>query len=113
MGNADVEGSLDDATRRVVELLAPLGPVVSRPLLGTRGLYLEDRVFGLVSGGRVYFRTCDMTKPRYQGAGAEPLRLPSLDGQPIEMRYHSVPRHVLEDRDTACAWAYEALAAAT
>lgn len=110
MGTADVEGSLDDATRRVVDLLAPLGPVVCRSLLGTRGLYLEDRVFGLVADGRAYFRTSDATLPKYLRADAEPLRL-SVDGeQPVEMEYHAVPNHVLADRDLACAWAYEALA---
>lgn len=109
MGTADVDGSLDDATRRVVDLLAPLGPVVCRPLFGTRGLYLEDRVFGLVADGRTYFRTSDATLAKYVRADAEPLRL-SVDGQePVEMQYHAVPTHVLADRDLACAWAYEAL----
>lgn len=109
MGTADVEGTLDDATNRMVELLAPLGPVVCRPLFGTRGLYLEERVFGIVAHGRAYFRTTSTTVHKYRRAGAEPLRLPGADGSPVEMPYLTVPDDVLADRDVACAWAYEAL----
>jgi DNA transformation protein len=84
--------------------------VVARSLLGTWGLYLEDRIFGLVNDGVVYFRTSDATISRYVAAGCRPYRYQRNDGSSTVMPYHEVPSSVLEDPDLACAWAYEAAA---
>ena len=88
-------------------LLAPLGPVVPMPLLGTCGLYLEDSVFGLVSDGIVYFRTCPRTLPKYEQSGARQFVYLLDDGTELAMDFHAVPGYVLESADIACAWAYE------
>lgn len=106
------DGRLDEATRHVVELLSPMGPISARRLFGTWGLYLEDRIFGIVHGGTVYFRTNDATVARYREAGAQPFLYRRADGRSTVMRYHEVPAEVLEDSDLACAWAYEAAALA-
>ena len=101
-------GSLDEATRHVIEQLSPMGPVSARRLFGTWGLYLEDRIFAIVHGGVVYFRTNDATVGRYREAGAQPFMYRRADGRSTVMQYHEVPADVLEDSDLACAWAYEA-----
>jgi DNA transformation protein len=101
-------GSLDEATRHVVELLSPLGPISARRLFGTWGLYLEDRIFAIVHGGIIYFRTNGDTVSRYHDAGSQPFLYRRADGRSTVLQYHEVPAHVLEDGDIACAWAYEA-----
>ncbi len=108
---SELDETIDAATRNVMEFLAPIGPVVARPLFGTQGLYLEDRIFGLVAEGRTYFRTTEVTAGRYVGSGSKPFEYQRQDGERTVMGYHEVPAHVLEDRDLACAWAYEAAAA--
>jgi DNA transformation protein and related proteins len=108
---SDVEDTIDGATRGLIELLAPIGPVVAKRLFGTWGLYLEDRIFGLVDDGRTYFRTSDATIQRYVAAGSRPFVYRRSDGFGTVMEYHEVPAEVLADRDLACAWAYEAAGA--
>lgn len=103
-------GTLDEATRRIMELLSPMGPVSARRLFGTWGLYLEDRIFAIVHGGIVYFRTNEDTVGRYHAAGAQPFLYRRADGRSTVLQYHEVPAEVLEDSDLACAWAYEAAA---
>lgn len=104
------DDQLDETTRHAMELLSPLGPVSARRLFGTWGLYLEDRIFGLVHDGVVYFRTNATTVGRYEHYGAQPFMYRRADGQRTVMQYHEVPAGVLEDGDEACAWAFEAAA---
>jgi DNA transformation protein and related proteins len=108
---ADVDDTIDATTRGVIDLLAPIGPVVAQRLFGTWGLYLEDRIFGLVDAGQTYFRTSDATIARYVDAGSCPFVYRRSDGIGTVMEYHEVPPEVLADRDRACAWAYEAAGA--
>lgn len=110
MSESESQYEVDAVARHVLELVAPLGPATSQPLLGTYGLYLEDRIFGLVQGGVVYFRTDEETAPHYVEAGSEPLRYRLPSGWLTEPAYYEVPMHVLTDRDLMCAWAYEAAA---
>lgn len=105
---SDVEDVIDAPTRRIIELLAPIGPIVAKPLMGTWGLYVEDRILGLVAEGVPYFRTTDDTVARYVAAGARPFVYRRASGMETTTGYHEVPREVLHDRDRACAWAYEA-----
>ena len=107
---SDLDETIDAATRNVMEFLSPIGPIVAKPLFGTHGLYVEDRIFGLVSEGRTYFRTTDETTFRYVEEGARPFVYERSDGRSTVMGYHEVPARVMEDRDLACAWAYEAAA---
>lgn len=102
------DGTIDEAARHVAELLSPMGPITTRRLFGTWGLYLEDRIFGLVHDGIVYFRTNDETRVRYEEAGSQPFIYRLGDGREAVMQYHEVPPHILENADRACAWAYEA-----
>lgn len=100
----------DEVTQHAIELLSPMGPVSARRLFGTWGLYLEDRIFGLVHDGVVYFRTSGKTVGRYAAHGAQAFMYQRSDGRSTVLQYHEVPAHVLEDADEACAWAYEAAA---
>lgn len=108
---SEIDDSIDAATRAVMELLTPIGPIVAKPLFGTWGLYVEDRIFGLVDRGATYFRTTDDTIARYVAAGARPFVYRRPDGTQTITGYHQVPIDVLSDRDRACAWAYEAAGA--
>ena len=108
LGMSETEGTVDDATQHVIELLSPMGPIVAKRLFGTWGLYLEDRIFGLVHDGITYFRTSGDTVAKYVAAGSRPFHYRRSDGRSTVMQYHEVPEDVLEDPDLACAWAYEA-----
>lgn len=107
---SDIE-TFDAATQQLIELLSPMGPISARRLFGTWGLYLEDRIFGLVHEGVVYFRTDDATIARYEAAGSSPFLYRGSEGLDAVTQFHELPPEILADGDTACAWAYEAAAA--
>ena len=100
----------DETTVGVLDLLAPLGVIVPQHLFGAVGLYLEERIFGIVHDGTVYFRTSDESREQYVAAGAKPFVFQRADGRAAVLRYHSVPDEVLADRDLACGWALRATA---
>jgi DNA transformation protein len=102
--------AIDDGTGRIVALLAPIGEVSARRLFGTWGLYLDERIFGLMHGGVVYFRTCPNTIARYVSSGSQPFLYRRSDGRSTVMQYHEVPAHVLADPELACTWARDSLA---
>jgi DNA transformation protein len=100
----------DETTVRVLDLLAPLGVIVPQQLFGAVGLYLEERIFGIVHDGVVYFRTSELSREAYVVAGSKPFMFQRADGRSAALRYHSVPSYVLEDTDLACGWALRATA---
>lgn len=102
------DDALDESMQHVIEQLMPLGPISTRRLFGTVGLFLEDRIFGLVHDGITYFRTNDATAARYVEYGSQPFMFRHADGGKMVTQYHEVPARVLDDPDEACAWAYEA-----
>jgi DNA transformation protein len=103
----------DEAIHRVVYQLLPLGPVVARRMFGAAALSLDDRVFGIVHEGTVYFRTDEVTSERYADAGSAAFHMPESDGFEAVMPYHEVPQHVLLNSDLVCAWAYESVTRCT
>jgi DNA transformation protein len=95
----------------VLDLLSPLGPVAARRMFGGYGLYLDGRMFALIAGDTLYFRTDGASAPEFEAAGLAQFR-PLVKGKPFAMPYHEAPMEALEDSDALCAWAEKALAAA-
>ena len=93
---------------RLLEALAPLGEIEDRPHLGGWALYREGRMFGLVQGGSIWFRTDDSTRIDYQRFGSTPFGVnPSQDLG----RFYEVPPPVREDEHQLVAWARKAVEA--
>jgi DNA transformation protein len=91
--------------------LAPL-PVRARAMFGGYGLYLEDRFFGLIADGVVYFRADDQTRPLYEARGMaafQPNNRPQ--GPKTVPRNFSVPPDVLHHAGTLREWATRAASA--
>ncbi len=70
--------------------LLPLGPVRARAMFGGWGLFLDDAMFGLVAGERLYFKVDAETEPQFTGAGAKAFTYPRR-GQQIAMSYREAP----------------------
>lgn len=58
---------------RVSDALREL-PFSSRRMFGGIGLYLDGRFFGIIDGGRLYFRTDDGSRPEYLRRGSAALQ---------------------------------------
>ena len=91
---------------RLLEALAPLGEIEDRPHLGGWALYREGRMFGLVQGGCIWFRTDDQTRLDYQRMGSTPFGV-----NPAQElgRFYEVPAPVREDEYQLVAWARKAV----
>ena len=79
----------------VLEQLAGLDALGCRAMFGGHGLYHGRIIFGIVSGGRLYFKTDDADAPRYEGRGMTPFRAAARG--PLRT-YYEVPSDVLHDR---------------
>lgn len=91
----------------VLEQLAGFEYVRAKAMFGGYGLYADDVFFGIVHDGRLYFRTDDITRPQYLGAGMQPFR--PNPAQTLK-RYFEVPVDVLEEPDELLQWARRACA---
>ena len=95
----------------VVARLTPLGPVVARRMFGGHGIFLDDVMFALLAGDRLYFKVDAETKPAFAAAGAEPF-VYRRKAKPIEMSYMTLPPDGDADPQAFIDWAEMALAAA-
>lgn len=101
----------EDAKDNVVRGLAPL-PVSARKMFGGYGLFFEDRFFGVISDGRVYFRTDETTRPDYVGRGMRAFQPRNRRRGPKTLdRNFEVPSDVLADADLLREWALRAASA--
>ncbi len=70
--------------------LLPLGPVRARAMFGGWGLFLDDAMFGLVAGERLYFKVDAETEPQFAAAGAAAFTY-LRRGKQIAMSYREAP----------------------
>ncbi len=85
----------------VMELLTPLGGVLSRPMFGGYGIYHDGAMFALISGSSLYFKVDDSNRAAYEDAGSERFE---------RMPYFFVPADVLEAQDVLLDWARTSMA---
>lgn len=76
-----------------------------RPMFGGYGLYRDERFFGIVFKGRLYFRTGPRSRREYLRRGMKPFK-PSA--RMTSKTYYEVPADILEDREAVRDWAREA-----
>ena len=96
---------------RCVALMTPLGPVRSRAMFGGWGIFLDDLMFALVAGERLYFRIDEESRERFAAAGAEPF-VYEARGKTATMAYYEAPEGSLADGESLMPWAELGLAAA-
>jgi DNA transformation protein len=101
-------------TRLRDQVLAALDglPVRARAMFGGYGLYMEDTFFGIVTEGRVYFRTDEESRETYRSrdmAALQPKHRPR--GKRTVDRNFEVPANVLGNAALTREWAQRAAAA--
>jgi len=89
----------------VLDQLNELPGVTCRAMFGGYGLYQRETFFGIIHKGRLYFKTDQMTAPRYRDRGMTPFTPTST--QRLK-NYYEVPVEVLEVPDDLIAWAAQA-----
>ena len=96
----------------LLDLLQPLGKVSARRMFGGYGLYLEDRMFGLVAEGTLYLKVDADSEGDYAQAGLPCFRY-LRRGRPVSIRsFRQAPAEALEQREALCRLAGRAVQAA-
>jgi DNA transformation protein and related proteins len=94
----------------VLDQLARLPQLRSKPMFGGVGLYSGDCFFGIVAADELFFKVDHSNRAAYEAAGSEPFR--PVIARPVSMSYWRVPIEVLEDTGELAAWALAAIRAA-
>ncbi|TXL77520.1 TfoX/Sxy family protein [Vineibacter terrae] len=102
---------MSDFVDYVRDQLRGIGPFTVRAMFGGHGLYWHGLFFGLIAADTLYLRTDARNRDDYTGRGLAPFK-PWEDRSVTLKAYYPVPEDVLEDPDTAGAWARAALDAA-
>jgi DNA transformation protein len=93
---------------RILDQLAPLGGITSRPMFGGWSIYWEGVIFAIQYRDRVYFKVDDQSKGEYLAKGMGPFR--PNERQTLKS-YFEVPHDVLDDPEALLSWAREAIRA--
>ncbi len=94
-----------------VELLAGLGPVRARAMMGGHIVHCSGVAVALVYDDRLYLKTDEETRETFLAAGGEPFTY-ELRGRVVEMSYCTPPDAALDSAEAMQPWAELALAAA-
>ena len=94
----------------VLDQLAALPEVRAKAMFGGHGLYQADRFFGILMGGRLYFKTDEQTRTAHVERRMGPFVYEKARRTPT-LHYFEVPPDILENRDDLVVWARRAIQA--
>jgi len=86
----------------VLDQLTDLRGITCRAMFGGYGLYRTGSFFGIISKGRLYFKTDPTAAQPYRERGMKPFK-PNRT-QTLK-NYYEVPIEVVESPDDLAAWA--------
>jgi DNA transformation protein len=102
----------DDSFKEfVLDQLSALSDVRAKAMFGAHGLYSEDKFFGILDEGRVFFKTDAQSEKDYLDRGMEPFTY-RAKGKVVTMSFHEVPPEVLEQPQELVMWSRKAMAVA-
>jgi len=93
------------------DLLASLGEIRARSMMGGHILYAGELPIALVYEERLYLKSDPASREAYAAAGGEPFTY-ELRGRVVEMSYWSAPESALDDPEAMLPWAEQAIGAA-
>lgn len=99
------------AVVHALELLSGLGRTRSCRMFGGHALYIDDLVVALYLGRRLYLKTDDACRGRFEGSGGEPFSYTGGKGRTVTTGYWTVPDEAMESPDAMAPWARLALQA--
>lgn len=102
----------DELVAHVLELLASLGSARARRMFGGHGIDVDGLFLALIADGRLYLKTDDLTRARFDAAGCEPFSYRRAGGLTAVMSYSSAPEDAMESAERMAPWARLALEAA-
>src|SRR5262245_23504238 len=108
----EISRPMNDATFRSFSLdqLQLRGERDSRRMSGSYGVYHDGVFFGILSQGRLYFKTNAVTRGTYAQRSMQPFR---PNPRQTLKSYYEVPVDILENHEQLTVWARQAVACQT
>jgi len=95
----------------VAEQLSFLGRISTRSIFGANGIFIEDRLLGIVLNDTLYLHTSDSNRDDYVSRGMPQFK-PYPNAFDLTTDHHRVPPDILADETQLKAWGERALKAA-
>ncbi len=93
------------------EVLAGFGAVQVRRMFGGYGLFYDGLMFGLVADESLYLKADGINRKDFEARNLPPFEYDKR-GRVVQMSYFLAPAEMLDDPETAKAWASRSFAAA-
>lgn len=104
--------SVDEGLYALVQdMLAPLGPVTMRKMMGGATLYIDGIIFAILHEEEIWFKADAETNAVWDTEGCEKFSVTFKDGTVDMMNYRRAPSDVYDDPDAMQRWAALALEA--
>lgn len=97
----------DEFVEYICDQLMDFEIVTYKSMFGGYGLYCGDAFFGLVFGGSVYFKTNEVSRPKYESWESQAFQ---PNAKQTLNTYYEVPVEIVERAIDLVAWAEEAYA---
>jgi DNA transformation protein and related proteins len=101
----------DNLATYVVEQLSFLGRISSRSIFGATGIFLEERLLGIVLNDTLYLHTGPSNRDDYLSRGMPQFK-PYPNAFDLTTDHHRVPPEILADETQLKTWGERALKAA-
>jgi DNA transformation protein len=88
----------------VYDLMEHIPGISSRPMFGGHGLYLDGQIFGLITGGVLYFKVDETNRKKFDELGSAPFTFEKKGGTAVSLSYYEVPESIMNDRDALLKW---------
>lgn len=95
----------------VEEQLAFLGRISAKSIFGGVGIFVDERLLGIVMEDKLYLHTDASNLREYQSRGMQQFK-PYPNAFDLTTDHHQVPTEVLDDPEELKRWGQQALAAA-
>ncbi len=89
------------------EVFEHFGPIHSRRMFGSHGIYHNDLMFALVADDVLYLKGDEQTIPLYEQHDMQPFEI-VMKGNKGTMKYYSAPDEIYDDPEAAKIWAERA-----
>lgn len=95
----------------VKEQLAFLGRISTRSIFGGIGIFIDERLLGIVMDDKLYLHTWEGSRKEYEARGMPQFK-PYPNAFDLTTDHHQVPHAIVDDPEQLKAWGQRALTAA-
>ena len=95
----------------VTEQLSFLGPISNRSIFGAVGIFIDERLLGIVADEVLYLHTGPTNREDYLSRGCRQFK-PYPNAFDLTTDHHQVPAEIVSDPQTLKEWGQRALLAA-